>query len=77
LESKNMKITIFKLPLSEEQLKQIELNAKKAGKTLIKYILDKCLQEDKKVAKPEVDNSKTFERTFKKAIKEIRKDSEE
>lgn len=61
-------MTNFTIPCSEEQLKTIQDLAKKYGKTFIKYALDKCLEVD-------IKENKMIEKTFKKAIKEIRKDS--
>lgn len=56
------------IPCTEEQLKIITDLAKKANKTFIKYVLDKCLEDD-------IKETKLIEKTFKKAIREIRKDN--
>jgi hypothetical protein len=60
-------MTFFQIPCSEDQLKEIKDAAKKANKTFIKYVLDKLLEVEEK-------ENKVIEKTFKKAIKEIRKD---
>jgi uncharacterized membrane-anchored protein len=62
-------MTKFIIPCSQEQLKKITEDSKKYNKTFIKYVLDKLLDVD-------VKENKEIEKTFKKAIKEIRKEKE-
>lgn len=75
-------MTHFDLICKPDEWKQIEEKAKKARKTNIRFIIDKCLEEpivtndvNAYIKKREIDPKKV-EREVKKAIKEIQKEDE-